>query len=296
TRGTVDGVRLVPFGLRGVLVGPGEFVRLTLQLPSRLSLPDVGLSGPITLGGGSPQPSDLRFVGTDCLVNLRLEFSLRILLASQRPNHQTGVDPELLGLLQQAVVGSLLRRLSVNVLVYLVVLLLKSVSHFLRRLLDRCVTLRRLRRLGSEEPQQSDACGDSQAPRAAQYTDQTAEDRAEPRPSCLGHVADRQAKVAHRTLQAPRRPHHRAERRRYAGHDAGSALHAGDELLSGHRALLESSPQDPHALASSGHLPASCRSGRTSTHDALSKTNRGLGSRGNTRSNQAEAVDGSSDS
>src|SRR5690606_19283079 len=57
TRGTVDGVRLLPFGLRGVLVGPGEFVRLTLQLPLRLSLLDVGLSGPITLGGGSPQPS-----------------------------------------------------------------------------------------------------------------------------------------------------------------------------------------------------------------------------------------------
>src|SRR5690606_15976185 len=59
---------------------------------------------------------------------------------------------------------------------------------------------------------------------------------------------------------------------------------------------LESSPQDPHALASSGHLRASCRSGRTSTHDALSKTDRGLGSPGNSRSNQAEAVDGSADS
>src|SRR5690606_19301928 len=143
---------------------------------------DVGLSGPLTLGGGSPQPSDLLFVGTDCLVNLRLEFSLRILLDSLRPNHHTAVDPELLGLLQHAVVGSLLRRRSVAVLVDLVVLLLTSFGHFLRRLLDRCVTLRSLRRSGSEEPQQSDACGDSQAPRPTEHAKEAAEGRTEARP------------------------------------------------------------------------------------------------------------------
>src|SRR5690606_14674402 len=169
TRGPIDGVRLVPFGLRGLPVGPGEFDHLSLQVRSLLGLLDVDLSGPITLDGGSPQLSDLLFVSPDCLANLRLELPLRILLTSQRPNQQTGVDPELLGLLQQAVVGSLLRRRSIDVLVELVILLPKSLGHFLRRLLDLCVTLRRLRRSGSKEPQQSDARGDSQTPRPTEH-------------------------------------------------------------------------------------------------------------------------------
>src|SRR5690606_2772952 len=144
--------------------------------------------------------------------------------------------------------------------------------------------------------QQSDACGDSQAPRPAEHAKEAAEGRTEASPGGPRDVPHGSAQAGQRALGAADRPHHRAERGSDPRHHARSGLHAGDELLSGHRALLESSPQDPHALASGGHLPASCRSGRTCAHDALSKTDRGLGSRGNSRTDQAEAVDGSSDS
>src|SRR5690606_27411926 len=103
---------------------------------------------------------------------------------------------------QNALVRSLLEKSRPDVFVDLEVLLTQHIRDAFGRLLQLGLLLLRLGRVEGEQAQQSDACGDSQAPRPAEHAKEAAEGRTEASPGGPRDVPHGSAQAGQRALGA----------------------------------------------------------------------------------------------